>query len=260
MTSSEKVRLLEQANIECNNGFPDSRLVVTDTWAQIITPKAKGSASNAVYRSILSSEDVEKKVRTTCDAYRDMKVPFRWLVTPLSKPAEISGWLEKNGLSLLYSATAMLKNSKEAITPIDAKITVKEITLQEADLYVDTFVKCWELSPEIKGEFRDGVLHTLKDEKRRFRGFVAFADNEPVGTAGLILIPSGAYLAAGTVHPDHRGQGIYKALLSHRARLALDLGFEYLLIHAKNHSAAPICLKQGFEPVYEHHVYSKENS
>lgn len=258
MNHEHKVRLLEQSVIESNDGFPGSELVVREDWAQIITPHAKGSAGNSVYRSVFSESDAEEKVNAACDFYEGMQVPYRWVVTPLTQPSAIVPLIERRGLTLLYEATAMMQSVDLAMTPISEDLDIQEIELPRVNLYIDTFMQCWELPSAMRQEFEEGVVHGLKDPAKRFRPYVAFKGQEPIGTAALVIIPSGGYLAAGTVRKDQRGKGVYRALLSHRARVAKSLGLEHLLIHAKNHSAAPICKKLGFESIYQHKVYSKE--
>ncbi len=259
MNHDEKVRLLEQANIECNDGHPQSRMIVRDDWAQLITPGGKGSAANAVYRSVLDKSKVAEKVSEVCDFYESMGVAYRWVVTPLTRPVDLSGSLEARGLKLLYEASAMISSCDKAINAGAEMLRVEEVTLAQLDLYVDTFMSCWEMPPEMKDEFSTGVAASLKDPQRRFRCFIGFFNHQPVATGGLVIIASGAYLASGTVHPKYRGRGLYKSLLSHRANVAKSLGHNNLLIHAKTHTAAPICTKLGFETVYTHQVYSRES-
>lgn len=258
MNHDQKIKLLEQSVIESNDGYPGSRLIVSDDWAQIITPEAKGSASNAVYRSILSPASIEAKVNSTCDFYETMQVPYRWVLSPLSRPVDTARFLERRRLRLLYEATAMFQAVDHAIGPMPPSLYIREIDFAQADLYVETFMSCWELPFAMKAEFRDGVLHGLLGPSKKFRPYVAFMNDEPIATAALLVLPSGGYLAAGTVRKDHRGKGLYRALLSHRASVARSLGISHLLIHAKNHTAAPICKRLGFETIYEHQVYSKE--
>jgi GNAT superfamily N-acetyltransferase len=167
--------------------------------------------------------------------------------------------LEERGLKLLYEASAMISSCDSAIRAGTEKLRVEEVTFARLDLYVDTFMSCWEMPSEMKDEFRTGVAAGLKDPQMRFRCYIGFLDERPVATGGLLNITSGAYLASGTVHPNYRGRGLYKALLSHRAKVAKSLGHKNLLIHAKTHTAAPICTKLGFETVYTHQVYSRES-
>jgi GNAT superfamily N-acetyltransferase len=80
--------------------------------------------------------------------------------------------------------------------------------------------------------------------------FVAYAGESPAGCAWLTL-PSGrgfAHLFGGTVLPAHRKRGVYRALVSARARLAAEAGIPRLVTDANDRSA-PVLRRIGFEPI-----------
>jgi GNAT superfamily N-acetyltransferase len=258
MNLEQKLKLLDQAMIESNWGNPNSKIVELPHWAQIITPNAKHSSANCVFRSRLSASDLMAKVTETVALYDSMNVPFRWLITPLTEPAPIRELLEKKGLKELYQATAMLGPVEQQRRKYDAKIRVIPADIETIDVYVETFVRSWKLPVHQIPEFAADVRYGLEHGANRFLPFIAYFENEPVGTAALLNIPSGGYLAAGTVDERYRGKGIYKAMVSHRAQVAGDLGHQYLLIHAKNQTSAPICTALGFERIYDYSVLSKE--
>jgi len=258
MQREQKVKLLDQANIECNWGHPKSNIIDRPDWAQIITPGAKHSSANCVFRSIFSSSEAPLKVAQTIDFYESLKVPFRWLVTPLTEPSTLSDLLIKKGLSLHYEATAMMSSVNEQLKPFDRSISVLPIDLSTLDVYIETFVRSWQLPPHQVAEFKTDIQYGLEYGKGRFVPFVAYFEGEPVGTSSLLNLPSGGYLAAGTVDKNFRGRGIYKAMVSHRAKVARELGHTNLLIHAKKLTAAPICKSLGFEEVYNYQVFSRE--
>ncbi len=254
----EKIKLLDQASVECNWGNPNSKIIDQPDWAQIITPSSKHSSANCVFRSRLAPPDAVLKIDRTIAFYKNMNVPFRWLVTPLSEPSNLKDLLLARGLSLHYEATAMLSSVNEQLKTYDPQISVVQATLENIDIYVETFVRCWQLPHEQVAEFKKDVIYGLKNGEGRFLPYVAHWKNEPVGTSALLNLPSGAYLAAGTVDPKYRGLGIYKAMVAHRAQVAEGLGHDNLLIHAKKLTSAPICKKLGFEEVYEYQVFSRE--
>ncbi len=258
MKLEQKIKLLDQANIECQWGNPKSQTINTPNWAQIITPEAKHSSANCVFRSILSSAEVIGKVDQTTDFYENLKVPFRWLVTPLTQPLNTQDHLLKKGLSLYYEATGMMSSVNEQLKPYDYSISVIPINFDNLEIYIQTFVRSWQLPSHQISEFKEDVRYALVSTKGRFLPFVAYFKNEPVGTCALLNLPSGCYLAAGTVEEKFRGQGIYKAMVSHRAKVAKELESNNLLIHAKKLTAAPICKRLGFEEVYDYKVFSKE--
>lgn len=200
---------------------------------------------------------LEKWIETT-DFYDNLQVPFRLFVTPLTQPLNTQDLLLKKGLRLYYEATAMISSVNEQLKPYDHSISVIPVNFDNLEVYIQTFVRSWQLPSHQIPEFKKDALHGLDSTNRRFLPFVAYLKNEPVGTCALLNLPSGCYLAAGTVEEKFRGQGIYKAMVSHRAKVAKELGSNHLLIHAKKLTAAPICKRLGFEEVYDYKVFSKE--
>lgn len=255
---TENEFLLERSSIECNMRSTGSEFILRDNWAQIITPGARHSAKNVVYRSFLKSHEAERVIDETCSFYQNMNVPFRWIVNPFNTPSHTEELVQKKGLSLLYEADAMIASVESMICPIDSTISIKQITHEDIDLYINTFVKAWELPLHQVAELKSDLYVSFSKPDSRFEGFIAFYKNLPVGTAGLIKIPSGAYLASGTIDHQYRGKGIYKALLSFRAHRAKELGYKNLLLHAKMNTSRPICKKMGFESVFTQKVFSIE--
>ncbi|MEV4312095.1 GNAT family N-acetyltransferase [Actinocrispum sp. NPDC049592] len=80
--------------------------------------------------------------------------------------------------------------------------------------------------------------------------FVAEADGEVVSAAWLAAKfgTEFAGLWGGSTLAAWRGRGIYRALVAHRALLAVDLGIRYLQVDASDDSR-PILERLGFTPV-----------
>jgi GNAT superfamily N-acetyltransferase len=254
MSLDERVYILENALFEVNEESEFTKTVVSKTWLQMITPGAVHSSANTVFRSILSSEEVEKQIDQVTKMYQTLGVPFRWLVTPLTEPKNTEAKLIEKGFSLLYEAEGLLVEVDKVIKAHADHISVREVKRDELKLYIDTFAKSWGVTAEQKAEASKFVEAAFK-KNRGFHAFVAFYENEPVGNSILIECASGAYLAAAGVVGSHRGQGIYRAMISERAKVAKQLGHKHLLIHAKKESSAPICRALGFEWVYDFKVY-----
>jgi GNAT superfamily N-acetyltransferase len=82
--------------------------------------------------------------------------------------------------------------------------------------------------------------------------FVALIDEVVVATAGLTLDGPIAKLWGAAVLPDHRGRGVYRALLDTRLAQAAKHRATIALAKARTDSSAPILQRAGF------HAYGRE--
>lgn len=87
---------------------------------------------------------------------------------------------------------------------------------------------------------------------------VALAGDVPVSAARMELVPGTRFAGlwgGGTVE-SWRGRGIYRALVAHRARAAVERGYRYLQVDALA-TSRPILERLGFEPltITQPHVY-----
>ena len=88
---------------------------------------------------------------------------------------------------------------------------------------------------------------------------VANIDEEPVGVAWMYVGHRTAWLRGGAVVPERRRQGIHRALIAERARLAADAGCNLIGVWAETESiSARNLTAAGFQCIgtREHHVYT----
>lgn len=80
--------------------------------------------------------------------------------------------------------------------------------------------------------------------------FFVAAGEQVVGAGRIETIPGNpvAFLYGGVVHPDHRGRGIYRALLVRRAHVALERGCEFISSDCTEYSR-PILAASGLRAV-----------
>ncbi len=256
MIKDERVYILENALFEANEETELSKTIVSPNWLQLISPDADHSSANAVFRSILSPEELEKQIDEVKLLYQKIGVKFRWYVTPLTKPGNTAKVLEEKGFKLYSICEAMIMETDKMLAAGSSatSISVREVKKPELETYVNTVAKAWG-APDKQKEVISKFIGNAMDKERRFHAFVAFLDGEPVGTSLLISISSGGYLAAGAVVPEHRGKGVYRAMVCARAKLADQLGHKHLLIHANKATSAPVCRKLGFEWVFDYESY-----
>ena len=101
-------------------------------------------------------------------------------------------------------------------------------------------------------EFAEGFVPRFRAEieaaPERVRLFVAYADEAPVASAWVVDGgPASPFLGlfGGATLTEHRGRGLYRALVAARARFARTRGKRYLMVDAGPMSA-PILERLGF--------------
>ncbi|MFD5857011.1 GNAT family N-acetyltransferase [Streptomyces chartreusis] len=97
---------------------------------------------------------------------------------------------------------------------------------------------------------RHQLLAQLTADADTVVAVVALAGDTPVSAARMEMVPGTRFAGlwgGGTVE-GWRGRGIYRALVAHRARAAVDRGYRYLQVDAMS-SSRPILERLGFEPL-----------
>lgn len=254
MKLDERIYILENALFEVNEATEKTKTVVSPNWLQLITPGGVHSANNAIFRSVLTESKIDQQIDEVKALYSAMGVSFRWLVTPLTEPKNTEQKLLEKGFTLNYEAEAMIASADQLIKPTPNSVEVRQIRRKEAEIYIEAFATAWEINEGQKTELKKFIELAL-EKKPEVHAFVVFYNGQPVGTSLLIECSAGAYMAAAGVAKEYRGRGLYRAMLSARAEAAKKLGHNYLLIHAKKATSAPVCRKLGFDSVYDYRVY-----
>ncbi|SHF89975.1 GNAT family N-acetyltransferase [Streptoalloteichus hindustanus] len=111
-----------------------------------------------------------------------------------------------------------------------------------------------EMASEVWGDDRSWLAAELGDRLRAGDGqtvvVVAEAGGRVVSSARLEFEPGTEFagLWGGSTLPAWRGRGIYRALVTHRARVAVERGVRYLQVDATEDSR-PILERMGFAAV-----------
>lgn len=254
-----KLSLVEKALWDGIKKTPDNEVVLETNWVQQTTPGAPTTFLNGVYRCELSERGIEEKIRTTIEHYRKLKLPFRWKVTPSSRPANLKTLLLQEGLELKDTLFGLFAEPKELKIPTNPRTEVKELTLANLEDWLRVQELAWQVPPPGIAYLRHKTTETLKSKSDPYNNLIAYYDGEPVGSAGLRFFPDYAYLAGAAVNPSARKQGVYRTLLAHRMRMIEQRGVP-AVIHCLENTSAPICLKLGFEKVCEIYSYEPKSS
>ena len=80
-------------------------------------------------------------------------------------------------------------------------------------------------------------------------------DDEPVGTGGLTVADDVGRLWSGAVLEEHRGRGVYRAMLAARLAYAMRHGAAMVLVKGRVETSGPILRRAGFDAFGQERSY-----
>ena len=217
-----------------------------------------GSFPLTLVRRFRSSPDrAEATIDEILARVREAGAPgLRWAVNSRSRPSDLRERLLRRGFGELAAAETLYfglgtrDEPRLPDVPPRAGIATREAT---TDAEVEEFVRLGETifgdprPPEkyLQG-FRSEVRETIRATGHS-ELFLVYDGATPVGRGGLSVMGRVGRLWTAGVLPEHRGKGAYLALTRERCRVALELGAELALTHAKVGTSGPILRSLGFE-------------
>jgi GNAT superfamily N-acetyltransferase len=227
--------------------------VSLQTAPYVVRAIALDGSWNGIVFSCFSSSQTEEIVSEEIKYFTQLNRVFEWKVYSHDRPLDLLLQLRRRGFKIGEEESLMVRELRDLppalMAPAAPKVAVDPVRDEQgvADfLSIETAV--WSCEP---GRTRELLLSMLNNPTQRDLAFVAYADQRPVGCARLTSSPNSQFsgLWGGSVLPDYRRQGIYRALLA--ARILHLRGFEeirYLRVDALPMSR-PILEKYGFQRI-----------
>lgn len=237
---------LERVLIDALAPIPESIVIDQPDWVQLITPSAPEPNLNCVMLARLSDDEADRRIAEVVQRYRDQGTPFRWIVGPSSRPGDLSARLVQAGVPVLAIAVGMHMRVPYEVPPLPAGLTLRAVGLDELERYADVNMHAWQRGPDFRRECEASMRRALARPDQRLRGWVVEREGAVIGTSNLCLLPGAGYFQGGAVVPEHRRQGIYRALIHHRLGLLRDLGVEHAVVWADEATSAGVCRSVGF--------------
>ncbi|WP_433833536.1 GNAT family N-acetyltransferase [Actinoplanes sp. CA-015351] len=203
---------------------------------------------NAVIWSDLDPATADETIDGEIRWFGERGLGFEWKHYGHDQPADLAGRLARAGFEPEGEETVMVAAIDELdldTSPPDGIRFEEIVDPAGVEVLVNVAEKAFGAGiPWL----RPRLLAQLADAPENVRMFVAFAGDEAVSSARMDLTPGTAFagLWGGGTVGQWRGRGIYRALVAHRARLALALGYAYLQVDATDQSR-PILQRLGFE-------------
>lgn len=230
--------------------YPGSEIIERPDWFQIITPSFRQGGLNEVSFAQID-DDIDATIDATIARYASLGLRFRWAVTPDSRPADLGERLARRGLTAEPSALMVAATADLHIDP-PADITVSLVDAGNLETYVAINAAGWGVDP---GPMLDFHRHLLAHPGGINHCFLAEHDGRPVGAANYAALERSAYFMGAVVLPEHRGRGVYRALLAARLRHAAARGLPLVTTQARLTTSAPILAALGFHKLGEMPMY-----
>ncbi len=183
-----------------------------------------------------------------------------WFVTPSSRPVGLLERLQECGLEiadeppweLRYASMALLEPPEPGPDDVVARpVATFEEYLQAAQLDEDVFGfpeedrRAWE-------EHRRTLWDLHESGRSPMRIYTGYLDGALVGVARSLRAAAGVNLSGGSVRPEARGRGVYRALVRARWDDAVVWETPALTVQAGRMSR-PVLERLGFELISEQH-------
>ncbi len=218
--------------------------------------------ANLVGMANIARDDVEATLKMVRNRYSRGRKGYGWVTGPLTRPSDLGGRLVASGLKKADEMAGMALTDLSVPISVDPRIEVREATLHEAQAASEMMARAYDMPEEVARFFN--VLLAMSDGKVKNRGYFAYVDGgtEPVGWSYLVYLPDSPIVLLGgaATLPEHRGRGIYSALVAKRLADARADGRTAAVIQAVRSTSAPIAAKLGFREICGLEFYAWEGA
>lgn len=206
----------------------------------------------AVTWSRLTEEDADEVIRAQVGRMQGLGLDWEWKYYSYDTPADLPERLRAAGFADEEPETLMVADLGElSLTALPDTDDLRIDTVTDAggvDLMVSVHDQAFD--NENNRAWGDALLRQLENDPDEVAAFVVMAGEEPVSAGRMNFHPGTDFASiwgGGTV-PHWRRRGIFRALVSHRARFAADRGYRYVRVDAAP-TSRPILQRMGFHEI-----------
>lgn len=233
--------------------YPNATLIHDDDAFGVIT-----DMQIAFFSGIASSRlAVDADVDRISARFRERSTPFRWWLTPLTRPVHLETLLLERRFRHVYDANGMVADL--AKTPFDGPLpqglTIRRLTnIVELEAWLDVIIPTFSRPDEERGVWREAFGFFGFEESSTWAHFVGFVEDRPVSTTSVLLAGElgGIYHVA--TLPQARGRGIGRAVTLAAMKHARDRGAQRAVLQSSEMGFG-VYRSIGFEDVCPLRLY-----
>ncbi|MCL8011653.1 GNAT family N-acetyltransferase [Streptomyces sp. AS02] len=226
---------------------PDARI---ERIGRVVRQVSSARGWNGVVWSDLDAASADAAIAGQIAHFTGLGLEFEWKLYGHDLPVDLGQRLRDAGFTAQPEETLMI--GEVAALTLDAEppegIRVLPVTdAKGVDLVAEVHEKAFGTD---SSRMRHQLLARLAADPDSVVAVVALAGDTPVSAARMELVPGTRFAGlwgGGTVEA-WRGRGVYRALVAHRARAAVDRGYRYLQVDAMS-ASRPVLERLGFTPL-----------
>jgi GNAT superfamily N-acetyltransferase len=219
----------------------------------------QGRGWSEISWSNLDQANADEVIEEQISFFSDQRASFVWRVHDDDQPPDLGSRLIRAGLTHVGNSAVMVGLSSALAQPVrvpDGTRVVRVTDQEGVDLLISTHEKVFGHDHRA---LRQSILARLETAPHEMDMYVVTANGIPLSAARTEFLPNRdfATLWGGGTVPEWRGRGIYRALVSLRAQVAVERGYQYLSVLASSQSK-PILSTLGFDVISNIATYQWE--
>jgi len=224
--------------------------VTLEITPHVVRAIGKGASWSGIVYSRFSAQEAAAVINCEIGYFANLNRGFEWKVYSHDEPSDLLDRLRNCGFKIGEEEALMILDLQELpaalLAPVPEGVIVRPVTDEQGIAhFLNLESAIWDESHTT----REFLLSGLSDPLQRDLAFVAYSDQKPIGSGRVTTAPQSQFagLWGGSILPQFRGHGVYRALLSARIQHAKRSdSVRYLRVDALP-TSRPILEKYGFK-------------
>jgi len=223
------------------------------------TPQVSHPIGNLVGVSTLAEENADAVIVQVQDFFAKRGHMVGWWLNPSSTPLDLGTRLEAAGFSRVIEQAGLVLTDMQRDIRCNPAVTVRKATSTDRDDVIGLYMAGYPLPEQMAAVWCD--LLPLVESGSHYIAFLDGVDG-PVSVSSMFFPPDStiAVMQGAATLDEHRGHGVYKAMMAKRLADARGMGKDTAVLQGDRKTSAPICAKLGFKEVCGIDVYAWGNT
>ncbi|MFK8909294.1 GNAT family N-acetyltransferase [Streptomyces sp. YS-3] len=202
---------------------------------------------NAILWSDLDEECAEREIAAQVRHFAALDREFEWKLYAHDTPGDLGERLLAAGFTAEPAEALMVAEAEDQLHDVVLPEGVELVPVTDAAGIALMRTVHEQAFGGDASRLARAMEQQLAEAPETLVAVVAVADGAPVSAARMELVPGTEFagLWGGGTAEAWRGRGIYRALVAHRARVAVERGYRFLQVDASDRSE-PILRRLGF--------------